>query len=210
MIYNNQMNFKIKVIMDDFDLNLCMAISYYHGDNHLRDYNKSKELFDEILKHNPNNITALHYLGCIYLYDLHDNVKAKKYFLNAIKLNNANSLYIIAKEKLVDNEEIISFFEKAANDGHKNSLYELINEFIRNKYKKEKQNIIELSLKLYQIDFDPKILTNLERIYTYQDLMEDYLILKQENQDLKNEILYRPGGEGYLDAKSHFEKLLNQ
>lgn len=40
-----------------------------------------------------------------------------------------------------------------------------------------------------------------------EKLKQENLKLKQENEKLKTEVLYQPGGQGMIDAKTNFEKL---
>ena len=49
-----------------------------------------------------------------------------------------------------------------------------------------------------------------ERNKEIKELKEENEQLKKENEKLKKEIKYQPGGEGFKEAKEHFESLIRK
>ena len=81
-----------------------------------------------------------------------------------------------------------------------------------------KDNIekVRLWLNQYKINFSdimrtyPSFFKNIEYIIEKNDNEVRIMELEDKVEELELQLRYQPGGEGYLEAKEHFESLLNE
>ena len=188
------------------------------------DYQTAKECFEKTIKSNGE---FLFQLGA-NAYKINDYSNALKYFEKAAHLNNSNAMcqlgvmYESGQGVQQDFEKAMAYYQRSSELNNEYGIYNLARIYQKGAKDLEKCPDLydKLQLKNNDISLD-KLLTYLTRenaekiikicINTRND--KNNLIEQQARKikSLEDELLakrYAPGGEGYLEAKAHFEACL--
>lgn len=182
---------------------------YHHGNGIEQNYEKAVHFYqiaaDLGCRHGMNN------LGYMYSHGLGVDVNRKialDLFQKSVEKNNVNAMislgYCYQQGLTVTKnyEKARELFEKAASDGCERALVYL--SVLYQEYKRDKNDVITYFIKIGEVKY-------LKDIYGYDDdimrivvrnyeLEKENIILKKENEEMRNHILASPDGELYFEA----------
>lgn len=179
--------------------------------------NEIKERFDKMIKADNKNSA----LVSIFYYTKDHNGNSIFTFDDLKKsCNDGDKLAPCIIGHILNNEDSIPYYKLAVKRGNSYAAYELMKIYLGKKkgyiipknmdkvYKyyikgKSIKNDFEMDSNIY-LEY-PRLFAELTN-YIYSKLKEKEALI-QEKEKLITELLYEPGGRGYQEAKSDFEKL---
>ena len=205
-----------------------LGYMYTNGKGVKQDYEIALKYYESASK--LNDSYAMTGLGHMYMDGngvKQDYIRAKKYYKQASKLNNSlaiNNLgYLYERGEGVkkDMRKAVKHYEKASKLNDNLAITNLAR--IYQNESSERVKCLELYDKLYinnQTSLDNTLtkLTNTQAVETIKIFIKDrneksnlIMQLQSKIKYLEDEIVtirYEPGGEGYLEAKEHWEEKL--
>jgi TPR repeat protein len=183
-----------------------LGTMYYLGEGGSADYTKARELYE--LATAQGETAAFTSLGLLYEQGLgvpQDYTKARE--LYELTISKCQQLGI---DSLKAPLELADLYAKGhgVHKDHKTDIRILVealarpeNQVYRDRYRSELRQLIELRAGNTIIDTFVRLQTE------NNQLRKDQEQLNHEVEALRLELTYRPGGEGYQQAKDHFDSL---
>ena len=111
-----------------------------------------------------------------------------------------------------DNQKAKMYFKKAIKAGNIYAMYDL--EKLYHEDSNEMEKTIKAVIKYHMKTYGPvkdKVEVKLHELIRGYLILEDRNAeLEKENEVLRNQIAYTPGGEGYNEVKTHFENMVDK
>lgn len=196
-----------------------MALANYY--KHIGNYTDMKKYYILVYNKNNDNVTPLLNLAYYHRDTTQNYEKMKKYFSLAANKNNKVALYMLANHyHYIERNypKAVEYYVMAIEQGHSLAITELAEYYANIEHNGQKSleyltmnttNHIKEIGKLYK-KF-PNLLINIlgENKQLKEETKEQKITIAQQEakiQRLKDKLAYSPNGEGYFEAKRHFEK----
>ena len=164
-----------------------LGYAYYRGTGVDKNYEKAKEYLEKSLELGYNRAIVYNVLGCVYLAERQNHTKVTELFKKAYELDPNIDVFMYNLG--------YSYLKGLGAD-------------------KDYVKAINLYAKGYNINKDNDFIREIKSLITDENVTK-YVFgelakvekLEKENEMLKAEVMYQPGGEGYQQAKDEFDRL---